>query len=95
MNEGAEAVGPFIRGYAEKMETVMAETTQLNATLGTTDVLWNLTDLYSGTDDPYIASDIAWCETEAAAHQQQAITAGSAELDAEAAADACQKTGKP
>lgn len=45
----------------------MPETTKLNAALGTTDILWDLTDLYSGLDDPYIASDIAWCETEAAA----------------------------
>ena len=45
----------------------MSETTKMNATLGTTDILWNLTDLYAGLDDPYIASDIAWCETEAIA----------------------------
>ncbi len=45
----------------------MADTTQTNRALGTTDVLWNLTDLYSGTDDQYIDSDIAWCNTEARA----------------------------
>ncbi len=45
----------------------MTETTKMNTTLGTTDILWNLTDLYSGTEDPYIESDIAWCETEAVA----------------------------
>ncbi len=45
----------------------MADTTETNRTLGTTDVLWDLTDLYSGTDDQYIDSDIAWCETEARA----------------------------
>jgi oligoendopeptidase F len=43
----------------------MADTTQTNRALCTTDVLWDLTDLYSGTDDQYIDSDIAWCETEA------------------------------
>ncbi|TKB23660.1 M3 family oligoendopeptidase [Desulfopila sp. IMCC35006] len=45
----------------------MSETAKLNTTLGTTDILWNLTDLYSGIEDPYIESDIAWCETEAGA----------------------------
>jgi len=45
----------------------MTETAKLNDTLGTTDVLWNLTDLYTETDDKYIISDIDWCETEAAA----------------------------
>ncbi len=43
----------------------MSDTTQLNDTLGTTKILWNLTDLYSGTDDQYIDSDIEWCEAEA------------------------------
>jgi oligoendopeptidase F len=45
----------------------LTDTQQTNRALGTTDVLWNLTDLYSGTDDQYIDSDIAWCETEARA----------------------------
>ncbi len=45
----------------------MADTNETNSMLGTTDVLWNLTDLYSGTDDQYIDSDIAWCESEATA----------------------------
>ncbi|MGB3224916.1 MAG: M3 family oligoendopeptidase [Desulforhopalus sp.] len=44
----------------------MPNTTKTNNTLGTADVLWNLTDLYSGTDDQYIQSDTEWCETEAA-----------------------------
>ena len=44
----------------------MADTKQHNELLGTKDVVWNLTDLYAGTDDQYIDSDIAWCETEAA-----------------------------
>ena len=29
----------------------MQDTAKLNASLGTTEVLWNLTDLYSGTDE--------------------------------------------
>ena len=44
----------------------MADMTESNTSLGTAEVLWNLTDLYSGTDDQYITSDINWCETEAA-----------------------------
>jgi oligoendopeptidase F len=44
----------------------MQDTAELNASLGTTEIVWNLSDLYSGTDDPYIASDIDWCQTEAA-----------------------------
>ncbi|MGB3210165.1 MAG: M3 family oligoendopeptidase [Desulforhopalus sp.] len=43
----------------------MTETTELNDELGTTSVQWDLTDLYSGTDDKYIQSDIDWCENEA------------------------------
>ncbi len=43
----------------------MSDTKDLNETLGTTKIQWNLKDLYSGTDDPYILSDIEWCETEA------------------------------
>ena len=43
----------------------MTDTTKLNDTLGTTEVLWNLADLYSGTDDLQIKSDIEWCEAEA------------------------------
>ncbi len=61
----------------------MADTTRSNKTLGTVDVLWNLSDLYSGGDDQYIDSDIAWCETEARAiktHSSGKVT----ELDAPA-----------
>ena len=43
----------------------MSDATKLNQSLGTTKVQWDLTDLYSGTDDQYIKSDIEWCETEA------------------------------
>lgn len=43
----------------------MTDTKKLNDTLGTTEVLWNLVDLYSGTDDLQIKSDIEWCEAEA------------------------------
>ncbi len=60
----------------------MSETTQLNTTLGTKDVLWNLSDLYAGIEDPYIESDIAWCETEAAAINKSHY-GKVAELDAE------------
>jgi len=42
-------------------------TAGINAELGTTDVKWNLADLYSGYDDPQIEKDIAFCENEAAA----------------------------
>jgi oligoendopeptidase F len=45
----------------------MADTKETNRGLGTTDVLWDLTDLYSATDDQYIDSDIAWCESESIA----------------------------
>ncbi len=45
----------------------MTDTKQQNELLGTTEVIWDLTDLYGGTDDRHIDSDIAWCESEAAA----------------------------
>lgn len=45
----------------------MADIRQQNDQLGTTDVIWDLSDLYAGTDDQYIESDIAWCENEAGA----------------------------
>jgi oligoendopeptidase F len=48
------------------MEATMSDAMKLNDTLGTTKVQWDLADLYSGTDDQYIQSDIEWCETEAA-----------------------------
>jgi oligoendopeptidase F len=47
------------------LEKTMTDTTQLNDTLGTTEVLWNLADLYSGVKDQQIKSDIEWCEAEA------------------------------
>lgn len=49
----------------------MTDTKQQNELLGTTDVVWNLTDLYAGTDDQFLDSDIAWCESEAAAIREQ------------------------
>ena len=59
----------------------MTKTSPLNATLGTTDVQWDLNDLYSGLDDPYIESDIAWCEAEALAINNDSY-GKVAELDA-------------
>lgn len=49
----------------------MADIKQQNDLLGTTDIIWDLTDLYGGTDDQYIESDIAWCENEAAAIREK------------------------
>jgi len=43
----------------------MTENTSLNTTLGTKNVIWNLTDIYSGTDDPQLLSDMSWCLEEA------------------------------
>lgn len=43
----------------------MTETNPLNTQLETTDIIWNLEDLYSGTSDPAIDLDISWSETEA------------------------------
>lgn len=45
----------------------MTETNPLNTQLDTTDITWNLTDLYSSSNAPEINSDINWCETEAVA----------------------------
>jgi len=39
----------------------------INTELGTTEEKWNLTDLYSGYDDPAIEADITFCQDEAAA----------------------------
>ena len=39
----------------------------INKDLGTTEVEWNLTDLYSGYDDPVIEKDISSCQDEAKA----------------------------
>ncbi len=83
MQKGREQLARLSAGYVKSRENVMQDTAKLNASLGTTEVLWDLNDLYSGTDDPYIASDIDWCETEAAdiknSHYGQI-----AQLDAEA-----------
>ena len=40
-------------------------TADINEELGTTDVKWNLADLYSGYTDPQIEKDIAFCKHEA------------------------------
>ena len=40
--------------------------TTLNANLGTTDVLWNLQDLYESPDDSQIRDDLDFCRQEAA-----------------------------
>ncbi|MBU4117818.1 MAG: M3 family oligoendopeptidase [Proteobacteria bacterium] len=45
--------------------------TTLNEQLGTTEILWQLTDLYMGIDDPKIEADILWCEQEAQAIKEQ------------------------
>jgi len=42
-------------------------TVNINKELGTTEVEWNLADLYSGYDDPQIENDINFCQKEAAA----------------------------
>ncbi|MBW2467472.1 MAG: M3 family oligoendopeptidase [Deltaproteobacteria bacterium] len=40
---------------------------EINKELGTTEVLWNLADLYTGYDDPKIEEDITFCREEAKA----------------------------
>ena len=58
----------------------MAKTTDLNRTLGTAQVLWNLSDLYRGEDDPALENDIIFCRKEAEAiHATHSKTV--AELD--------------
>jgi len=47
------------------METSM--TVNINEELGTQEVVWNLSDLYSAYDDQQIEEDIAFCQNEAAA----------------------------
>ena len=32
---------------------------------GTQNIIWNLSDIYTGTDDPKLSADIAWCTDEA------------------------------
>jgi oligoendopeptidase F len=44
----------------------MSSTKNTNTALGTSTVLWNLTDLYNAVDDPKLQSDIDWCLQEAA-----------------------------
>ncbi len=44
---------------------------ELNQTLGTTDVLWHLHDLYQGTDDPRINDDLSQCRTMAESIQTE------------------------
>lgn len=61
----------------------MTDTTQLNDSLGTSEILWNLTDLYSGTNDQQVKSDISWCETEASNIKRDSY-GKIAELDATA-----------
>lgn len=45
----------------------MTETNPLNTQLETTNITWNLDDLYTSTEAPEINQDISWCETEAIA----------------------------
>ena len=42
-------------------------TGNINISLGTTEIEWNLSDLYSGYDDPVIEQDITFCQDEATA----------------------------
>ena len=44
---------------------------ELNQTLGTTDILWQLHDLYQGTDDPGINDDLRRCQTMAESIQAE------------------------
>ncbi|ADH85668.1 M3 family oligoendopeptidase [Desulfurivibrio alkaliphilus] len=41
--------------------------TELNVQLGTTDIVWQLEDLYHSPDDPTLAADLSACEEEAGA----------------------------
>ena len=58
----------------------------MNKDLGTTEVEWNLTDLYSGYDDPVIEKDISFCQDEAKAintdYANRLENIGAAELQA-------------
>lgn len=49
----------------------MAQEASINDVLGTTDVLWNLKDLYASQDDPQVESDIQWCLEESARISRQ------------------------
>ncbi len=46
---------------------MVERTEDLNTTLGTENVLWNLSDLYTGEDDPALEKDIVFCREEAEA----------------------------
>ena len=43
---------------------------ELNDSLGTNDILWNLDDLYTGLDAPAIKTDSDWLRAEATAVQE-------------------------
>ena len=43
----------------------------INISLGTTEVIWKLADLYNGYDDAQIEEDIQQCEKEASALNKQ------------------------
>lgn len=61
----------------------MTDTEKQNDALGTTNVLWDLTALYTGAADKRIEADINWCELEAVAIEQDHYKK-VAELDATA-----------
>ncbi|MDD5757547.1 MAG: M3 family oligoendopeptidase [Desulfobulbaceae bacterium] len=44
---------------------------EVNLALGTTDIVWQLTDLYQTLDDPHINADLDLCQTEAEALQAE------------------------
>lgn len=45
----------------------MTTDNSLNTDLGTSEITWNLADLYQNTEDPRVTEDIDWCQTEALA----------------------------
>ena len=45
----------------------MSETQHINNELGTTEIVWNLADLYTSDEDTPFLSDSNWCEGEAKA----------------------------
>lgn len=49
----------------------MTDTNTTNVTLGTTDVVWKLKDLYAAPDADAIDKDISWCKQEAVAIKDQ------------------------
>jgi oligoendopeptidase F len=62
----------------------MTASTELNATLGTEKILWNLGDLYLSGDDKALADDVKWCTDESAAiktaYYQKIVNLGAEEL---------------